>query len=268
MVHEILRAQNDPNGEQAEAKRKAILAADAIICVSENTRKDLLERYSIPEEKIRVIYQASDIDASLSYGPEQVPSRPYYLYVGSRAHYKNFDGLLRAFEKTVSVKPELTLCVVGSPFTAGESRLIGDLRLTTHVQHFRDVSDSHLAKLYRCSLALVYPSFYEGFGIPPLEAMSCATVAIVSNVSSLPEVVGDAGLMFDPNSVDELTEIMRELPDNPAIRESLIAKGLARARKFSWDRTVDETVEVYKAVSANDDRLPLKPGFQIASSRP
>jgi glycosyltransferase involved in cell wall biosynthesis len=249
MIHELFPEQMDPAGDHAELKRKAVLAADRIICISENTKRDLLEHYPVPQERIAVTYLASEIDATLSYGSESVPQRPYYLFVGSRSRYKNFDGLLRAFRRTISSQPALALCVVGSPFIEAEEKLIAELGLTENIEHRGYATDAHLAKLYRCSLALVYPSLYEGFGIPPLEAMSCGTVAVVSNVSSLPEVVGNAGLLFDPTSDDELAEILITLVENESLRDELVEKGRQRAAQFGWDKTVAQTVEVYRSLA-------------------
>jgi glycosyltransferase involved in cell wall biosynthesis len=249
MIHELFAKQIDAKGKQIEAKRKAILAAQAIICISENTKKDLLERYSLPEEKVTVTYLASEIDASFSHGSEPVPSRPYYLYVGSRAKYKNFDRLLAAFAKAVSVQPDITLCVVGAPFNETEQKQIAELQLSNRIEHYAYASDTHLAKLYRCSVAFVYPSLYEGFGIPPLEAMSCGTAVVASNCSSIPEIVGDAGILFDPESIGDLADILLSLLDSPTERDSLIAKGQQRAQAFSWDKTAAQTLEVYYSVS-------------------
>lgn len=249
IIHELFAEDMDPTGEKAEEKRKAIGAAQAIICISENTKKDLVERYSIPEDKITVTYLASEISASISLGLEPVPSRPYYLYVGSRASYKNFDVLLAAFAKVVSVCREMVLCVVGPPFTETEKQIIADLNLKDYIEHYGYVIDRHLAKLYRCSLAFVYPSLYEGFGIPPLEAMSCGTVAVVSNSSSLPEVVGDAGILFDPKSPNDLADILFFLLNNSTERDRLIAKGDQRSKLFSWDKTAAQTVDVYRSVT-------------------
>jgi glycosyltransferase involved in cell wall biosynthesis len=247
MIDEIYAAEVDPSGQNARNKLAAINAADKIICISQNTKKDLLERYAVAENKIAVTYLASQIDATISHGSESVPERPYYLYVGSRASYKNFGGLLEAFAKVISVRPGFTLCVVGGPLTTAERDRIAELKLSAHVEHYGYPSDNHLAKLYRCSLALVYPTFYEGFGLPPLEAMSCGTVAVVANVSSLPEVVGKAGILFDPSRIDELVEILLRLPDDSARRESLIIAGQQHSREFSWDRTTAETIEVYRS---------------------
>lgn len=249
MIHEIFSEQMDPTGTLSAEKKAAISAAQAVLCISENTKKDLIERYSLPEEKIKVTYLASEIDVSLSYGSEPVPDRPYYLYVGSRAIYKNFDGFLIAFSKIVSVESNLALCVAGPPFNREEENLIANLKLTNHIIHYPYTTDSHLAKLYRCSIALVYPSRYEGFGIPTLEAMCCGTAVVASNSSSIPEVVGDAGLLFDPSSIGDLADILLFLVAHPAERDRLIAKGYQRAKLFSWDKTASETIDVYRLIS-------------------
>lgn len=249
MSHELFSAQLDPSGEHIEMKRRAIFAAQAIICISENTKKDLLAKYSLPENKIIVTYLATEIDASISYGSQPIPTQPYYLYVGSRASYKNFDGLLSAFAKAVSVQPDIKLCVVGAPFNKTEEKLIANFQLGDRIESYGYVSDSHLAKLYRSSVAFVYPSLYEGFGIPPLEAMSCGTVVVACNCSSIPEVVGDAGLLFDPRCTNDLADILLFLLDNPTERERLIARGHQRTEAFSWNKTVAQTLDVYRSVS-------------------
>ena len=249
MIHELFPEEMDPTGEQAERKRRAILAARRVICISENTKRDLLARHRVPEERVAVTHLASEIDESLSHGPEPVPGRPFFLYVGSRSRYKNFGGLLRAFAAAFGARPGPALCVVGPPFTGEEEELVAGLKLGGRVEHYGYAADRHLAKLYRRSLALVYPSLYEGFGIPPLEAMACGTVAVVSNASSLPEVVGDAGLLFDPKAPDELTDILRSLAADESLRGGLIERGRRRAREFSWEKTVAQTVEVYRSAA-------------------
>jgi glycosyltransferase involved in cell wall biosynthesis len=249
MIHELFSDQMDPKGTNAAIKKKAITSAQAIICISENTKHDLLRYLPISEDRITIIPHASEIDISLSYGDEPVPEIPYFLYVGSRGSYKNFDRLLKSFANVVTTTPDLRLCIVGPPLTDREVLLINDLKLSSHLQHFGFSSDRHLAKLYRCSLAFVYPSLYEGFGIPPLEAMSCGTPAIVANTSSLPEVVADAGLLFNPHSTDELVDCLRFILDNPSERDRLVLKGAERAKQFSWDKTVGKTLDVYRTVA-------------------
>lgn len=244
MIHEIFY----PDSEYVEAKRKAIPAADIVLCISENTKKDLLERFHLSADRVKVTHLAGELDATLAYGSESVPHHPYFVYIGSRAPYKNFDTLLIAFAKAVSVRPDLRLVVVGAPFNDGELNQIEELNLHVCIEHVCHPTDAHLAKLYRCSLALVYPSRYEGFGIPPLEAMSCGTVAIAANTSSIPEVVGDAGILLDPDAVADLADSLLFLVDNPIVRDRLIAKGYEQAKAFSWDKTAAQTVEVYRSL--------------------
>jgi glycosyltransferase involved in cell wall biosynthesis len=250
MIHEIFAEQIDPKGYEAEQKKKAIAAAEAVICISKNTKNDLLERYPVPEAKVYVTYLASEIDINMSYGSELVPLQPYYLYVGSRAaKYKNFEGLLKAFSKVVSVYPDVKLCVVGPPFNTDEKKLIASFKLASYLQHYGYVDDYHLAKLYRCSMAFVYPSFYEGFGIPLLEAMSCGAAVIASNCASIPEVVGEAGLLFDPTILDELIDSLLFVLNHALERDRLIYKGQQRAKSFSWNETVSQTINIYHSVA-------------------
>ncbi len=251
MIHERFpRETGDFDGLFAEAKRRAFFGADALICISDNTRDDLLERYPALADRVHVTHLAASIDASMSRGPEPVPSRPYFLHVGVRGGYKNFDLLLAAFARVAPARPDAALCVAGAPLTAEEGRRVAELGLAGRLEVFEHPTDAHLAKLYRSSIALVYPSLYEGFGIPPLEAMSCGTPVVASDSSSVPEVVGDAGLLFDPRSADELADILLVLLDSPSERGRLIERGFRRAQQFSWDETVRRTLEIYRSVAA------------------
>jgi glycosyltransferase involved in cell wall biosynthesis len=211
MINEIFPDQLDPTGHMAQEKREAIEAAQAVLCISQHTKQDLIRFHPSIEDRITVTHLAADIDVTLSFGEEAVPQQQYFLYVGSRMTYKNFDRLLHAFAHVASVQKEAMLCVVGTPWDAREEKLLEELSLAGKVHHAGLVSDTHLAKLYRCSTAFVYPSLYEGFGIPPLEAMACHTPVVAANASSIPEVVGEAGVLFDPTSVQELTDILLSL---------------------------------------------------------
>lgn len=248
MTHELFPEYFADSAEVVRRKRKALEAAQAVICISENTKRDLLERYDVPAERVRVTYLASEIDESLAHGPEPVPVEPYFLYVGARSGYKNFPRVLAAFASIASQRPDLQLGAVGAPFNATEARAIADLKLSERIWLYYGVSDAHLAKLYHRSLALVYPSLYEGFGIPPVEAMMCGTAVVAANSSSLPEVIGDAGLLFNATATDELADILLLLMDHPRERERLIARGRERAQVFSWDQTAAQTLEVYRSV--------------------
>ncbi|MGC9504787.1 glycosyltransferase family 4 protein [Baaleninema sp.] len=249
MIHELYADRMDASGQIARTKKRSVDIADAVICVSENTKKDLMELSKVPEEKITVVYEASELDIQMSYGEESVPERPYFLYVGSRnPNYKNFDRLLEALSKVVSRFPEAMLLAVGGSFRDFEQKQIDELGLQNHLQTLKQPDDRHLAKLYRCSVAFVYPSEYEGFGIPPLEAMACGTAVIASNRSSIPEVVGDAGIQFDPHSVEDLAEAMLSVLDSSAQRDRLVERGFDRAKQFNWNQTAEQTLEVYQKV--------------------
>ncbi len=236
--------QND----QIAAQRRAITSADAVICISHNTRNELLERFPGLESRTTVTHLAGDIDLASSYGDEIVPERPYFLFVGSRIGYKNFDGLLRAFAQVATPKRDVALAVAGSPFNDEEKKRIETLKISDLVEPMGYVAENHLAKLYRCSMALVYPSFYEGFGIPPLEAMGCQTLVIAARSSSLPEVCGDAALWFDPNQPDQLTQIMHSVLRGELDRQNLLQKGAARAQMFNWQQTSQQTAQVYRSL--------------------
>ncbi len=247
-VHERFPETLDPQGKHAALKREAIDSADAIICVSENTKRDLLEYHDVDEQKVSVIYLASQI--SPREHPSALPQsqRPYYLYVGSRATYKNFDGLLRAMRHVARRYPDMQLVTVGPPFSAQEQVQIGDLHLNDHVVNVGYAADDRLAQLYGSAMALVYPSLYEGFGIPPLEAMSCGAPVVASANSSIPEVVGNAALLFDPMRQDDLTDILLDFPQNDQLRRTLVARGYQRAKQFSWSRTAQQTLDVYQSL--------------------
>ncbi|MCM3871752.1 MAG: glycosyltransferase family 4 protein [Pyrinomonadaceae bacterium] len=248
MIHELF-PKLDPSGLVAEQKRRAIEAADTVLCISENTRRDLLARHRIAESKVWVTPLASDLDPNTVESHEPGPSRPYFLSVGARAGYKNFDGLLLALASAKALVPDVALRAVGLPFTRDETKRIAELGLTGRVEGYGLVSDRQLVGLYRHSVAFVYPSLYEGFGIPLLEAMQCGTPVVASNRASIPEVVGDAGVLFDPSRADELSDILVGLVQNPASREPLIERGYKRARQFSWEKTVERTVEVYRTLA-------------------
>jgi glycosyltransferase involved in cell wall biosynthesis len=249
MIHEIFRDSMDPKREMAEIKRQALFAAHRVLCISESTKQDLINLYPSLSERVNVIHLATELNDHLIRDQDPIPSKPYYLYVGMRSNYKNFDRVLIAFSKVVPKFPDLILCVIGSQFSNEELQLIAELNLAQNIEYYGRANDNGLAKLYKHSLALIYPSLYEGFGIPPLEAMSCGTTVIASNVSSIPEVVQNAGLLFNPYSVDELVEQILFLLEHPSQRHDLIEKGRQHVKNFSWEKTVEETVNVYRSLA-------------------
>ncbi len=174
------------------------------------------------------------------------------LFVGTVEPRKNVPTLLSAFQQVLDhYHPEVDLVLAGSPgwLTDEVYALANRLGLTGRVHFLGRVSDEELVWLYNGARLLVLPSFYEGFGLPPLEAMACGCPVVVSNVSSLPEVVGDAGLLVDPQDADALAVAIWRLLSDAALREEMVAKGLKRAACFSWTRAARETLELYRRVA-------------------
>ena len=246
MIHELFPSMFESDSLVPRLKKRAIEAANAIICVSENTRIDLLKFYPNAEPKVTVIPQATDIGEHMAHGPEQIPERPFFLFVGNRSQYKNFSILLEVLGKISHMLQDVVLCVVGGPLTPKERKRADELGISGRIEIYGNVTDAHLAKLYYHSIALVYPSLYEGFGIPPLEAMACGTVVVAANRSSIPEIVGEAAVLFDPDSVEDLAHCLQTVVSTPTLRDELIISGRARAALYSWDNTARMSLEVYK----------------------
>ena len=248
LIHERFPQSFLPGDPVAHNRAKAILRADHLICISESTRRDLLETYQVPESKVSVTYLGyyalpmSSLNASSLVGV-----RPYLLYVGSRHGYKNFDGLLAAYAQSRTRQEGVRIvCFGGGPLSATERSLINKYQL--HADDVAHVSgtDERLAALYAGAVAFVYPSKYEGFGIPPLEAMSLGCPVVCSNSSSIPEVVGNAGAYFDPNSVESIQQTLDQVLLSPTRQNELTTLGHARVRAFSWARCAGQTLDVYR----------------------
>jgi len=212
----------------------------------------------MPEEKIKMIYEA----ASPSFSPveyqllDEVQRRygiggRYILGVGTLEPNKNFRGLLRAYHLVRErMQTRIQLVLVGQKGWDYSELLseFEDSRYRRDIIRTGYVSDNDLVALYTGAEVFVFPSFYEGFGLPVLEAMSCGTPVITSNSSSLPEVVGDAGLLIDPRNIQEIVEAIMKILHDELLQQSLSSKALKRAQCFSWDRCVQETIEVYQRV--------------------
>lgn len=220
-----------------------------VIAVSESTKRDLVELVGVEPERIAVIYEA----AGNKFKPYQKRSLldkygvggRYIFALGTREPRKNLPRVIKAFSKLHL--PGVKLVIVGK-FGWGE-----DVEPVRNVSVVGYVPDEDLPALYSRAEVFVYPSLYEGFGLPVLEAMSCATPVVTSNVSSLPEVAGNAAVLVDPTDVNAIAAgVQKALKE----KEELVAKGLAQAKKFSWERTAWETLEVYKRVahSHNDHK--------------
>jgi glycosyltransferase involved in cell wall biosynthesis len=249
MISELFPQPTSAGDRETAIKRKAVADAQRVICVSHHTQQDLIEIFGVPESKVRVVYHGTELSSTMAATDAPVPERPYFLYVGGReAPYKNFPRLVRSFARVAARHADVTLCLVGTPLTSVERELFESLRIASRVVHYSWAADAHLARLYVHSVALVYPSLYEGFGIPPLEAMACETAVIAANRSSIPEVVGNAAVLVDPDSDEQISSAMMTLLEDRSRREELIRLGRDRAKHFSWDKMAAETREIYREV--------------------
>lgn len=229
-------------------KGRAIKKSDGIICISRNTKKDLLKFYpNIKEENIKVINNGvSDLfcplDKSSRYlvgSYEKLKNKKYILYVGDRNGYKNFDIAVKV---TQQIHNSTLVIIGGATLSENEKKL-----LKKDYFHFQWISTEDLNILYNNAFCLLYPSSYEGFGIPVLEAMKAGCPVVSSNGSSIPEVAGDAGLLVDKIEVEEFIKVILKL-ENKDFRDEIILRGIEQAKNFSWDNCFKETLEFYKKV--------------------
>jgi len=231
-----------------------IKRASHIIAVSQCTKNDLVSYLKIPQQKISVIYNGVDHDVFKPCEARPL-DEPYILYVGSERPRKNLGRLFCAFAKLKRDFPELKLVKIGEPGRSGRYRAqvlrqLDSLGITGEIIFLGHLAGAELARYYSAAALLAYPSLYEGFGLPPLEAMACGCPVVTSNTSALPEVVGDAGIMVDPYDSDGLAQAMARVLTDKNLREEMVRKGFEQARKFSWEETARKTQEVYNKVLA------------------
>lgn len=236
--------------------------SDRILTVSETSKLDILRRFRVPADKITVVYNAIDdrllaepsADEFARVRERYQLNHPFALYVGNIKPHKNLERLIEAFDRLRHEAgfEALRLLIIGDQISKYQSlrRAVHRYKLHKQVRFFGFVPLETLAVLYRLASVFVFPSLYEGFGLPPVEAMACGLPVVTSNVSSLPEVVGDAAVLVDPYSPDSIAEGMRAALTDEGLRATLRERGLARAREFSWVQSVGRIREVYDEVMA------------------
>jgi glycosyltransferase involved in cell wall biosynthesis len=238
------------DGFNKAQKQRILDKASKIIAVSENTKQDLLEIFNIAPEKIEVIYHSTHFT---TFRPNPLiklntPKR-YLLYIGSRYNYKNFLFFVRAIAPILKKQDDLyLLCGGNEQFTAIEQKLFADLNISDKIIHQEIENDDVLYRLYQNAIGFVYPSLYEGFGIPILEAFACGCPVILSDCSCFPEVAQNAALYFKPDNEEHIAYQVEQLLDRAELRSDLIKKGYQRLKYFSPEITAQKTLEVYKSV--------------------
>lgn len=228
--------------------------ATAVIADSHNTAADVRDLLGVPGEKIHVVHLGAP-DVAPAAATERPPHpSPYYLYVGNITVRKNVDGLVRAFDlcKQRFHIPH-DLIVVGNLDWKGREILDGAARCASaaSIAYRGYVSNEELSTLYRNAAAFVYLSHYEGFGLPVLEAMAHGCPVVAARTSSLPEVAGEAALLVDPDNVEEIASAMERCASSPELRSDLVRRGYERASRFTWEKTAEETLNVYRRVAGD-----------------
>lgn len=243
-MHERFQEMFSSKDKTSVWKKECALKADRIIAISENTKRDIISYYGIDENKIDVVYLASSLQQANRNFSLELPAK-YLLFVGSRGRYKNFNLFIKAIASLLKKEKDLyVICAGSNDFTNDELQIFETLGITEQVIHF-SIDDEKLAYLYEHAVCFVFPSLYEGFGIPVLEAFNCNCPVVLSDQGSLPEVGGEAVEYFDPYSKKSILEAVENLYYNEDKRRNLRSLGKVQAQKFSWKETAKETIAVY-----------------------
>lgn len=248
MIHELFPNNFSDRDNTTQLKKKTFNRVDSIICISENTKRDLLNFFDVDESKVKVIYHGVDFFESEKLTINfECKKKPFLLYVGNRAGYKNFNRFIEAVSISPRIKNDLNIIAFGGKnFEKKELDFFAKLNFKEGQIIHMIGDDAMLHALYREAAAFVYPSIYEGFGLPPLEAMAAGCPVVSSNTSSMPEVICDAGSYFDPYDLESMSYSIENTLFSESLRRDLINKGYENIKRFSWRKCADETLQVYK----------------------
>ena len=251
MIHELFPEYFRPADKTRAWKKELIGNAGVVLAISENTKKDIIKFTGIDQDRVRVIHLGNPFEHS--YEPARinissdppVVGRPYLLFVGGRSAYKNFNFFIESVAGLLRENEELeVVCAGSSPFSDREKKFLRNLQIL-HKVHSVRINEEILKNLYKNARAFVFPSLYEGFGLPVLEAFSCGCPVLLTNSSSLPEVGGDAALYFTPGDKESLNRGISTILFDRKCRDDLIKKGSERLKLFSWEKTAGATKKVY-----------------------
>jgi len=242
MIHEIFPEYFGVNNSYSNNKKNMILKADKINVDSNITKIDILNIFPQVEEKITVIYLACSTSTLSSF----IEKEDYILFIGQRSMYKNFINFVKAVAPLLC-KYNLRLLCTGNPFNENEVTMFKELNIQDRVS-CKFIAEEEIGALYAKAIAFVFPSLYEGFGIPMLEAFSSGCPVIASNKGSLPEIGGEAAVYFDPYSIDDIRLVVDNVLTSSTLQKELTLKGWEQVKKFSWEKCVSETAKVYKSL--------------------
>jgi len=247
MIHEKF-SDEFVNSNDSNNKRYLAEKASKIIAISENTKTDLINIFNINPNKIEVVYLGNSLVLPQNnIELKNIPER-YILFVGRRSKYKNFNNFVKAVTPLIHKDKEFAVvCIGGGMFSKEEHQLFNKLNIQEKL-HQINIDDDTLPLYYKNALMFVFPSLYEGFGIPILEAFACNCPLVCSNTSSLPEIAGNAALYFDPADLESIQSVVNDLLNNDSLRKTLVQNGKERLKQFSWEITAQKTSQVYKSV--------------------
>lgn len=253
MVHDLISEKfpelypTQMHSQMNQSKHESINKATHFIAVSECTKKDLVEMYGVDPKKVDVVYHGVDHQVFFPL-QNRTTAAPYFLYVGGRLNHKNFERFAIAFGESETFSTHRVICA-GFPWSAEEKEFLKKNGLTEKISLIESPTTEKLRDLYQNAEAFVFPSLYEGFGIPLIEAMACGTPVLCSNTGPMPEIAQKAALYFDPLSVSEIRTAL-EKSTQPQYQKALRKAGLERARAFDWQKTSEGTLQVYRKVLA------------------
>lgn len=244
-MHDFIHEKTDRADSAVVRKRrkKVLEQANAIICISNETKNDLLEFYNVPENKVKVIYHGTNQDI-ISCTSKPIFDFPYLLYIGNRNGYKNFNRFINAF---VKITKDIHLVCTGIPFNSEELQTLFQLGISERV-HQKFVSEEEMKNLLCNAVAFIYPSMMEGFGLPILEAFRTQCPCIISDIPCFREVADNGAIYFEPHSVDDIYDKINKTIQNAGILQNLKQKGVERLKLFTWEKTARETLELYESV--------------------
>lgn len=254
MIHELFPEYFKFRDQTRVWKKGLIENAGMVIAISENTKKDIIKFTDVDPGRVQVIHlgnpfkHSDEPPQSKTFSDPPVFGKPYLLFVGDRSRYKNFDFFIESCAGILCENEELqVVCAGSSLFTAKEKKVLKNLRISDKVHHIR-INETILKHLYKNARAFIFPSLYEGFGLPVLEAFSCGCPAVLSNSSSLPEIGGDGALYFDPTDRESIISALEAVLCYEKYREDLIKKGYGRLKNFSWELTAHKTKKIYESL--------------------
>lgn len=251
MISELYPEQFKGYTGVTNIKRLAVERADHIICISESTRRDLIRLFAVDESKTSVVHHGYSLSLDSGvYVAKLASGRPYLLYVGMRQPiYKNFLGLCQAYTFSENLKRDFDIVAFGGGcFNAEERAILDELGITKNVYQIGG-DDADLVAYYKGATVFIYPSLYEGFGIPPLEAMNLGCPVACSNTSSMPEVVGNAAELFNPENIDDMRRAIELVAYSTARATQLKLLGYERLELFSWEKCAEETFSIYQKLT-------------------